>query len=99
MMAVKTTLTASDLPDNLSGMRAAIERAVPHGRSTGKRDRGAWEERAPANLDEAWRQLAPGFARITEKCLHLARTNHYVHQDIANGSDDLDSCQVRPCLT
>ena len=29
MMACKTTLTASDLPDNLSGVRAAIERAVP----------------------------------------------------------------------
>ena len=32
MMAVQTTLTASDLPDNLAPMRAAIERAVPHGR-------------------------------------------------------------------
>ena len=31
MMACKTTLTASDLPDNLSGVRAAIERAVPRG--------------------------------------------------------------------
>ncbi|HEY8155205.1 MAG TPA: RtcB family protein, partial [Myxococcota bacterium] len=31
MMAVEITLTASDLPDNLSGVRDAIERAVPHG--------------------------------------------------------------------
>eukprot|EP01042_Synura_sphagnicola_P017072 gene17072-21585_t len=29
MMACRTTLTASGLPDNLSGARAAIERAVP----------------------------------------------------------------------
>ena len=29
MMACKTTLTASDLPDNLAGVRTAIERAVP----------------------------------------------------------------------
>jgi tRNA-splicing ligase RtcB len=29
MMAARTSLTASDLPDNLEGVRAAIERAVP----------------------------------------------------------------------
>jgi tRNA-splicing ligase RtcB len=33
MMAVKTTLNASQLPDNLHGIRVAIERAVPHGRT------------------------------------------------------------------
>ena len=32
MMACKTTLVAEDLPDNLAPLRAAIERAVPHGR-------------------------------------------------------------------
>src|ERR1700727_1092472 len=33
MMAVQTDLNASDLPDNLKGIRSAIERAVPHGRT------------------------------------------------------------------
>src|SRR3954470_23498426 len=33
MMAAKTTLTAKDLPDNLAPLRAAIEKAVPHGKS------------------------------------------------------------------
>src|SRR5204862_6278790 len=33
MMAVQTTLTASDLPDDLKSVRSAIERAVPHGRT------------------------------------------------------------------
>ena len=33
MMAAKTTLKASDLPDNLGPLRAAIEKAVPHGLS------------------------------------------------------------------
>src|SRR5512144_2245702 len=44
MMAVQTTLTASDLPDNLFGLRSAIERAVPHGlsRRRGGRDKGSW---------------------------------------------------------
>src|SRR6202050_2019959 len=33
MMAVETSLNARDLPDNLHGMREAIEQAVPHGRT------------------------------------------------------------------
>ncbi|MBV9694678.1 MAG: RtcB family protein, partial [Alphaproteobacteria bacterium] len=32
MVAARTSLVASDLPDNLSGVRAAVEKAVPHGR-------------------------------------------------------------------
>src|ERR1700722_789380 len=33
MMVVQTSLTARDLPDNLHGIREAIEKAVPHGRT------------------------------------------------------------------
>src|SRR5262244_3154617 len=33
MAAVRTNIAAADLPDNLSGLRASIEAAVPHGRS------------------------------------------------------------------
>src|SRR4030095_1982659 len=33
MMAAQTTLRAEDLPDDLRGVRSAIERAVPHGRT------------------------------------------------------------------
>jgi tRNA-splicing ligase RtcB len=93
MMAVKTTLTASDLPDNLSGVRAAIERAVPHGRTPGKRDRGAWGERLPENAERAWTQLAPGFRRITEKYPHLERTNHRVHVGtLGTGNHFIEVC-------
>lgn len=44
MIAVRTSLVASDLPDNLAPVRAAIEAAVPHGRTNngGEGDRGAW---------------------------------------------------------
>ena len=44
MLAVRTNLTASDLPDNLLAVRTAIEKAVPHGRTDngGVNDRGAW---------------------------------------------------------
>src|SRR5688572_32055556 len=37
MMAVETTLTASQLPDDLRRLRTEIEKAVPHGRSAGGR--------------------------------------------------------------
>ena len=33
MMAQRTTLTASDLPDNLLALRTAIESRIPHGRT------------------------------------------------------------------
>ncbi|MBC7978431.1 MAG: RtcB family protein, partial [Myxococcales bacterium] len=33
MMAVETSLVASQLPDTLAPLRTAIERAVPHGRT------------------------------------------------------------------
>lgn len=41
MVAVKTDLKASDLPDNLGPMRTAIEESVPHG---GPGAVGAWDE-------------------------------------------------------
>src|SRR3954462_6151076 len=46
MCAVRTSLTAEDLPESLRGVRDAIERAVPHGRTDhgGANDRGAWHD-------------------------------------------------------
>src|SRR6266446_4683587 len=65
MEAARTTLTAGDLPENLRAVRAAIERAVPHGRTRG-RDKGSWEN-PPAPALEAWQRLKPGFDTITAK--------------------------------
>ena len=44
VIALQTSLNARDLPDNLHGIRTAIEKAVPHGRTDngGRNDRGAW---------------------------------------------------------
>src|SRR5687767_8013249 len=49
MMAHRTSLAAADLPDNLHGLRSAIEAGIPHGRTDngGVNDRGAFAE-APA---------------------------------------------------
>ncbi|GFZ85919.1 RNA-splicing ligase RtcB [Dyella caseinilytica] len=78
MIATRTTLTATDLPDNLAGLRSAIERAVPHGRTVGKRDKGAWETPPGAAID-GWSQLEQDFRRIIDKQPKLARTNNLNH--------------------
>src|SRR6201997_5398285 len=55
MMAVQTSLRARNLPDNLHGIREAIEKAVPHGRTNhgGAGDRGAWHE-IPRENQDVW---------------------------------------------
>ena len=56
MMAVQTSLNARDLPDNLKGIRTAIETAVPHGRTN---HGGRWRSRRMARHSGAqWKRLA-----------------------------------------
>lgn len=45
MSALRTSLTASDFPDNLHTLRCTIEAKIPHGRTDngGVNDRGAWK--------------------------------------------------------
>lgn len=81
MMAVKTHLTANDLPENLKPLRLAIEQAVPHGRNTGrsKRDKGAWHN-PPELAQNLWAQaLLPEFKVLTEKHSVLEKTNNLNH--------------------
>ena len=68
MIAVRTSLLAGDLPDNLSGLRSAIEQAVPHGRTNtrSRRDKGAWDT-PPEEVSTHWGTLAPRFTRLTDK--------------------------------
>jgi tRNA-splicing ligase RtcB (3'-phosphate/5'-hydroxy nucleic acid ligase) len=68
MMAVQTSLKATDLPESLKEIRSNIEKAVPHGRTNngGRGDRGAWDT-IPAGQIKAWESLAPGLDSIAEK--------------------------------
>src|SRR6266699_1760687 len=80
MMAVQTSLRANHLPDNLHGIRTAIEKAVPHGRTDngGKNDRGAWSD-APARHLEVWAKMESAYRAIIEKypkLNHVQRVNH-----------------------
>ena len=94
MMAVRTTLLASDLPDDLRGVRSAIEAAVPHGRSTarGVRDKGSWVN-VPRGVDAEWAKLAPRFERIAAKHPKLAKSNHRVHLGtLGTGNHFIEVC-------
>lgn len=80
MMAVRTSLTASDLPENLFELRCAIEQSVPHGRDVGrgKRDKGAWND-IPEKSKEAWKNLEADFRKITDVTPKLKNTNNINH--------------------
>lgn len=92
MIAARTSLSAADLPDNLAGWRAAIEKAVPHGRTPGNRDRGAWSN-PPADVDAVWAELEPDFRRIVEKHPKLARTNNRNHLGtLGTGNHFIEVC-------
>lgn len=95
MMACKTTLTATDLPDNLAPLRAAIERAVPHGMTPKKqgRDKGGWEN-TPTAVDAFWAELFPDFEKITEKYPCLKNTNNHRHLGTLGGGNHF----VEVCL-
>jgi tRNA-splicing ligase RtcB len=94
MMAARTSLTASDLPDNLHGLRSAIERAVPHGRTSGRggRDKGAWDS-VPQATDQAWANLAGRFKLITAKQPRLEKTNNRKHLGtLGTGNHFIEVC-------
>ncbi|MCG4452087.1 RtcB family protein [Pseudomonas sp. MMS21-TM103] len=86
MIAVRTSLQASDLPDNLHRLRSAIEQAVPHGKTFGKHDQGAWQ-RVPDAADRAWAVLAGRFRAITDKYPRLEKTNNRVHLGTLGGGN------------
>jgi len=88
MMAVRTTLTASDLPDDLKGLRSAIERAVPHGRTDGggRNDKGSWSD-LPARNADVWRKLEQDHRRIVDKHPRLRRGRTAEHLGTLGGGN------------
>ncbi|MGH9555622.1 MAG: RtcB family protein [Terriglobales bacterium] len=98
MMAVRTSLHASDLPDNLHGIRDAIERAVPVGRTNqgGPGDRGAWANPPDHHLD-VWGRLKPGYDSIIRKYPKLDRGNHVKHLGtLGTGNHFIEVCLDTP---
>jgi tRNA-splicing ligase RtcB len=95
MMACKTTLRAEDLPDNLGPLRAAIEKAVPHGSTPRKlgRDVGSWGDEPPAPVDQAWATLAGEFDALCELHPRLEKTNNRKHLGtLGTGNHFIEIC-------
>ncbi|MFV0477701.1 MAG: RtcB family protein [Parahaliea sp.] len=95
MMAVRTSLQADQLPDNLAGVRSAIERAVPHGRSArarGGRDKGAWND-IPSDVMQAWAPLSMQFDMLKDKHRVLKNTNNINHLGtLGTGNHFIEMC-------
>ena len=95
MMAVRTSLTASDLPDNLQKVRSRIERMIPHGRTDhgGRNDRGAWGD-IPDDVAKAWNnQLKSGFKKLVERNPLFEKSNNIRHlSSLGQGNHFLEVC-------
>jgi tRNA-splicing ligase RtcB len=95
MMAVQTSLVASNLPDSLREVRLAIEAAVPHGRDVtrGGRDKGSWGN-PPEPQREIWKDaLGPRFQRIVDKHGKIGQSNHITHLGtLGTGNHFIELC-------
>ncbi len=94
MMAVQTSLSANQLPDNLRKIRREIEKSVPHGRTDhgGRNDKGAWKE-IPRRQIGVWRQLESGYKQILAKYPKLESANSLNHLGtLGGGNHFLEIC-------
>jgi len=94
MCAVRTSLVASDLPDSLKGMRKMIEQAVPHGRTSGRRnDKGSWSD-VPTRAGNLWNEhLSARFDSLCERYPTLRKTNNIAHLGtLGTGNHFIEVC-------
>lgn len=90
MIAVKTTLTANDLPDTLAQMRTAIEAAVPHGRSDngGVNDVGGWGQRCvPARVISEWKTIESEYEQMIDRHPKMKAHNSLNHLGTLGGGN------------
>ncbi len=79
MVAARTSLTASDLPDTLAPLRSAIEAAVPHGGPGGPGQPGAWAQ-TPDHIARSWAwELEERFKKICQKHPEIEHSNTHCH--------------------
>ncbi|MEO0375960.1 MAG: RtcB family protein, partial [Cyanobacteria bacterium P01_A01_bin.17] len=94
MMALQTTLTANDLPDNLDAMRSAIESVVPHGRTNngGRGDRGAWHD-LPDIVSNFWKGFEARYQLIEAKHPKAISKNNARHLGtLGTGNHFIEVC-------
>ena len=95
MMAVKLNIRAVDLPDNLFGIRSAIEAAVPHGRTNngGPGDRGAWGNLPQNVVNEFVSNLNDRYTLLTDKHPRLNHPSIMAHLGtLGTGNHFIELC-------
>lgn len=90
MAAIKTSLRASDLPDNLESLRSAIEAAVPVGFNSHVED--ADQLVGLGSVGDQALQLFSRFGRLDQSVQHLA--NRAIHQvgTLGGGNHFIELC-------
>ena len=93
MMAVQTSLKASDLPESLTEIRSNIEKAIPHGKTFKGRDKGAWHSLEEPQI-KTWESLRPSFLKLSAKHPKIAdRVNHINHLGtLGTGNHFIEIC-------
>lgn len=95
MMAVRTSIRAEHLPDDLSALRSAIEAAVPHGRTDngGRKDKGAWAGEPPAAAVTRWADLKAGYDAVVDKHPKAAHPRGFGHLGtLGTGNHFIELC-------
>ena len=92
MNAVKTSLKASDLPDDLKSIRTAIEKACPHG--SGKGSVGTWGGKTPKIVESNWKSLLDGYKKISDKHPKIMPKNDPINQmgTLGGGNHFIEVC-------
>ncbi len=93
MMAVKTSLRADHLPDDMRPIRDAIERAVPVGSAGWNQMKGDHPAKKP--VEDAWSNLQPGWLQILEKhpAVDNGHVNHHKHiGTLGTGNHFIEVC-------
>lgn len=86
MIASKTSLKASDLPDSLSVLRSIIESVIPHGSVPGKPRIGSWGDIPDLTL-RAWSDLEATFLLMCEQYPKLKNSNNINHLGTLGGGN------------
>ena len=93
MMAMRTSLTANDMPDSLSDIRSRIERAVPHG---GHGANAGWGNKAggvPASISTRWREIEDGFNAVCARHPGFEKENSLIHLgSLGGGNHFIEIC-------
>jgi tRNA-splicing ligase RtcB (3'-phosphate/5'-hydroxy nucleic acid ligase) len=93
MSAVRTSLTATDLPDDLGGLRRAIEDAIPVGFA--QRDREVDPRRVRGLEQSGWDAFWQRFGTLHDGVSKLERRAHHQMGTLGGGNHFVEVCVER----